>query len=238
MLPIRLHVWNWQAIYKWNIMYELHTMPAHLSLLCLAAFVGIALISSTLDSSTGSSPAVSALNPISALGAAALGLSLVQIHIYVTPIKRAIQVLWALGVLGGCYLAITHPEQPLPLLVAHQPWSVWFVGPAAAAVTGVAIKEGLCYGKPEAAALALLLPVLCLSHLSGIVPEGFQGALLVAVCGVSCVFAGRKYSQAIKDDIGDKSVFMFRKLPEAEQQRLLQHSTLIHRQQQQQQVQE
>ena len=30
------------------------------------------------------------------------------------------------------------------------------------------------------------------------------------------VFAGRKYTQAVKDDIGDKSVFIFNQLTEAE----------------------
>ncbi|GJN22656.1 hypothetical protein PR202_gb10244 [Eleusine coracana subsp. coracana] len=39
------------------------------------------------------------------------GLSLVLIHIYVTPIKRFLQALWALGVVGsvGTYLAAAQP---------------------------------------------------------------------------------------------------------------------------------
>ena len=45
-------------------------------------------------------------------------------------------------------------------------------------------------------------------HLSGIVPEGPEKALLAAFVATSLLFAGRKYTQAIKDDIGDKSVFM------------------------------
>lgn len=81
----------------------------------------------------------------------------------------------------------------------------------AAPAAGVAIKEGICYGKSEAAGLAVLLPLLCLSHLSGLAPAEVEQTLLVAVCGVAAVFAGRKYSQAIKDDIGDKSVFMYMK---------------------------
>ena len=44
-------------------------------------------------------------------------------------------------------------------------------------------------------------------HLSGLVPEGPERALLAAFVGTSLLFAGRKYTQAIKDDIGDKSVF-------------------------------
>lgn len=53
-----------------------------------------------------------------------------------------LQALWLLGVLGALYVASQQPGQPLPLVVAAQPWTIWFVGPAAAAVTGVAIKEG------------------------------------------------------------------------------------------------
>ena len=35
------------------------------------------------------------------------------------------------------------------------------------------------------------------------------------------VFAARKYTQPVKDDIGDKSVFQFQALPEDEQERRL-----------------
>lgn len=44
-------------------------------------------------------------------------------------------------------------------------------------------------------------------HLSGLVPEGPEKALLAAYVSTTLLFAGRKYTQAIKDDIGDKSVF-------------------------------
>jgi hypothetical protein len=36
-----------------------------------------------------------------------------------------VQALWALGVTGALYLLLAHPELPLPLLMAQQPWSVW-----------------------------------------------------------------------------------------------------------------
>jgi len=49
--------------------------------------------------------------------------------------------------------------------------------------------------------------VAAAGHLSGILPEGPEKALLVAFVATSLLFAGRKYTQAIKDDIGDKSVF-------------------------------
>jgi uncharacterized integral membrane protein len=83
---------------------------------------------------------------------------------------------------------------------------------------GVAIKEGICYGKAEAAGLAVALPLLCLAHLSGRAPEQLEQLLLLSVCGIAAVFAARKYTQPIKDDIGDKSVFMYMKHMSQQQQ--------------------
>ena len=40
-----------------------------------------------------------------------------------------------------------------------------------------------------------------------LVAPQLQAALLAGVCGAGCVFAGRKYVQPVKDDIGDKSIF-------------------------------
>jgi uncharacterized integral membrane protein len=39
------------------------------------------------------------------------------------------------------------------------------------------------------------------------VPAQLQAVLLAGVCGAGSVFAARKYTQPVKDDIGDKSVF-------------------------------
>ena len=46
-------------------------------------------------------------------------------------------------------------------------------------------------------------------------------ALLLAFNVLVLIFAARKYTQPVKDDIGDKSVFLFQALPEAEQERQL-----------------
>lgn len=82
---------------------------------------------------------------------------------------------------------------------------------------GVAIKEGICYGKAEAAGLAMALPLLCLAHLSGLVPAELEQLLLFSVCGLGLVFGARKYTQPIKDDIGDKSVFLHMKQVQSQQ---------------------
>ncbi len=86
-----------------------------------------------------------------------------------------------------------------------------------AALTGVAFKEGMCYGKPECAALFFLIPVTLLGHLSGVIGEGGEKGLLVTWCALIAIFASRKYTQAVKDDIGDKSVFIWNAMTEVEQ---------------------
>jgi hypothetical protein len=56
---------------------------------------------------------------------------------------------------------------------------------------------------------------------SGVMDERVQLSLLAAWMALFALFASRKFSQPIKDDIGDKSVFIFNALPEDEQQALL-----------------
>lgn len=70
-------------------------------------------------------------------------------------------------------------------------------------------QEGMCYGKPESVMLFFVVPVMCLAHLSGRCPEGVEVGLVATTAGLLAVFAGRKWVQPIKDDIGDKSVFMY-----------------------------
>lgn len=50
--------------------------------------------------------------------------------------------------------------------------------------------------------------LLITGHLTGLLPEAAEQLLLAAFVGTSLLFAARKYTQPIKDDIGDKSVFM------------------------------
>ena len=67
----------------------------------------------------------------------------------------------------------------------------------------------MCYGKFEAAALFFVVPSLLLGHMFGFLPPEGERGLVAAFCLLASVFAARKYTQPIKDDIGDKSVFTF-----------------------------
>lgn len=78
--------------------------------------------------------------------------------------------------------------------------------------------QGFCYGKFEAFLLSLVLPVFLLGHLSGLLPETAERGFAVLASALLTVFAARKYTQPVKDDIGDGSVFNFMKLSPEEQE--------------------
>ncbi|KAL7135229.1 hypothetical protein ABFS83_11G079300 [Erythranthe nasuta] len=158
------------------------------------------------------------------VGACGLGVSLFLIHIYVTEIKRTLQGLWLIGGLGSlaAYSALAQPAgKSLVEYVVLNPAAVWLVGPLFAALTGLVFKEGLCYGKLEAGILTFIIPSVLLGHLSGLMDEGTKLSLLGVWMALFVVFAGRKFTQPIKDDIGDKSVFIFKALPEKEKAALI-----------------
>lgn len=169
------------------------------------------------------------LDLLYAIGSCGLGLSLFLIHIYVTEIKRALQALWFLGALGSLatYSTLAQPAgKNLVQYVIENPIAVWFVGPLFAALTGLVFKEGLCYGKLEAGLLTFVIPSLLLGHLTGIMDDGVKITLLSTWLALFVVFAGRKFTQPIKDDIGDKSVFIFNDLPEEEKAALIERLEL------------
>ncbi|KAI3929719.1 hypothetical protein MKX01_025887 [Papaver californicum] len=164
------------------------------------------------------------LDVLYALGAGGLGLSLFLIHIYVTEIKRTLQALWAIGVLGSLAASLRLAEpvgESLPQYVVDHSIAVWFIGPLFAALTGLVFKEGLCYGKLEAGVLTFVIPSVLLGHLTGLMDDGLKFSLLGMWMVLFGIFAARKFTQPIKDDIGDKSVFIFNALPEKEKKDLL-----------------
>lgn len=221
---------------------------AYRASLCVsaAAFAACVLGSGGLaggfDAAGSSSPPplpAPVVDALAATSAAALGAALTLVHVYVTPLKRLLQVLWAVGCAGAVAVAAGHgvlsedastsevalsASSSIAAAVASDPGSIWLVGPAAAAATGLAFKEGICFGKLEAALLFLAIPSLCLFHLFAPavgVPEAFIVPLerlgSVMVSTFALVFAFSKLSQPEAEDIGDKSVFTFRKLKPEEQ---------------------
>jgi uncharacterized integral membrane protein len=106
------------------------------------------------------------LNLFYTIGAGGLGLSLFLIHIYVTEIKRTLQALWALGVVGSLatytFLALPSGENLIQYVI-HNPSAVWFIGPLFASLTGLVFKEGNIAVNLNCKHL-LLLFFFCLIH--------------------------------------------------------------------------
>ena len=163
-------------------------------------------------------------NTVCAIGALGLGVALVQVHIYVNPLKRMLQLFWLAGVIGSGIAAFAWAAPSHLSLIQYtmeNATTVWLVGPLFAALTGLTFKEGLCYGKAEAFLLTCLIPVFLLGHLSGLASPDVEHSIDGAIGILLLVFAARKYTQPIKDDIGDGSVFEFQKMSPEEQQNLL-----------------
>ena len=134
-------------------------------------------------------------------GAVGLGGALGLVHMYAADIKRVILALYALGVVGSVVakLALVGDwETPLPVWVGEHPAAIWLIGPLFASMTGLAIKEGLCYGKAEAALIAVLTPTILLGHLTGLVGDGAATTLLAIWAGCVVTFGARKWTQPVE----------------------------------------
>lgn len=155
----------------------------------------------------GSTPVVlSTLTVLYAGFSVALAISLLTIHIYLAPLHRALQVFLGIGSVVAIALAFAHPE-PLALTIYSYPITLLGIGFTFAALTGIFFKEAFCFNRLETKLLTPLVPALLLGHLLGILSVGWEQALLVVWAMLFFVFALRKLTQPIPDDIGDKSVF-------------------------------
>ena len=141
--------------------------------------------------------------------AAALGLALQWIHIYLRPLHRALQLFWLLGCLGWAgLLLIAGPAETLSTL-REQPLWILAIGPLFAALAGIGFKEFFCFQRPEAIGLTLLLPAALLGHLLGLINAPLCLALLESAALLLVLLALRKFGMEAAADVGDKSVFAY-----------------------------
>jgi len=149
-----------------------------------------------------------AISPLYSGFSLGLGVSLLTIHIYMRSLHRLLQGCWGLGAVAG-FVVAHHWDLPLIETVYHHPATLWGVGFTFVALTGLFVKEAVCFNRLEAKLLAPLVPVVLLGHLTGLVPGAIEQGLLVAWAGLFVLFAARKLTQAVPADIGDKSVFAY-----------------------------
>ena len=136
-----------------------------------------------------------------------IGLALKWIHIYLRPLHRALQILWAMGCLGLGLLLINFGGHNLLSSLSSKPISTLAIGPLFAALTGIGFKEFFCFRRLEAIGLTILIPLALLGHLIGILQSDFVMALLICSAILLLVLAIRKFGMDAAADVGDKSVF-------------------------------
>ena len=141
--------------------------------------------------------------------AAALGLSLQWIHIYLRPLHRALQLFWLLGCLGWAGLLLSAGPSEALATLRDQPLWILAIGPLFAALAGIGFKEFFCFQRPEAIGLTLLLPAALLGHLVGLINGPLCLALLESAALLLVLLALRKFGMEAAADVGDKSVFAY-----------------------------
>ncbi len=141
--------------------------------------------------------------------AISLGLALKWIHIYLRPLHKALQILWAIGCIGiGMLLLSLGSEKLLTSLASDPVWTI-AIGPLFAALTGLGFKEFFCFHRPEAIGLTLLVPLALLGHIAGLLNGTIVMVLLSSSALLLLVLAIRKFGMDPAADIGDKSVFEY-----------------------------
>lgn len=141
--------------------------------------------------------------------AVALGIALGKIHIYLKILHRTLQIFWLIGCSSALVFVAIAAQNHLPfaLYIYQNPLTIMGIGFTFAALTGIFFKEAFCFDRLETKLLVAIVPTLLLGHLLGILAISVEKSLLVAWAGLFMVFAGRKFTQDIPSDIGDKSVF-------------------------------
>ncbi len=140
-----------------------------------------------------------------------LGLALNWIHIYLRPLHKALQFLWAIGSIGSFYLLVTLGSDAFLSNLVINPGLILIVGPLFAALTGVGFKEFFCFRRPEAIGLTILVPIALLGHLSTLLNGSTVMILLLLSSLLLVILSLRKFGMNAADDVGDKSVFDFLK---------------------------
>lgn len=143
-----------------------------------------------------------------------LGVSLLTIHIYLRPLHRLLQLFWLIGFLASLEV-LTQTTTPLVVEIYTHPDRLWSIGCLFAALTGIAFKEAFCFDRAETKFLTPIIPITIVGHMTGLLSVTSEKLLLGMWAVLLLMFAGRKLTQAIPDDIGDKSVFDHLNDPEA-----------------------
>ncbi len=138
-----------------------------------------------------------------------LGLALKWIHIYLIPLHKTLQLLWAIGCLGCGIMALNLGPQEILSSLHNEPKWIFIIGPLFASMTGVGFKEFFCFGRTEAIGVTLLVPIALLGHLTKFLGNSIVLTLLTFSSILLIVLALRKFGMDPAADVGDKSIFTY-----------------------------
>ena len=138
----------------------------------------------------------------------AFGVALKNIHIYMKPLHKTLNFLYAAGLAGALgLLASPVTEHAIVSQTYQHPTLLLAIGWQFVALTGVFIKEAFCFGRLEALALIALTPILTGGHFLGVLGPDLEKAGALTYVLFFLIFCSRKIVQDVVDDLGDMSVF-------------------------------
>lgn len=186
---------------------------------CLLACAGTSAAAIALALTVGLDAPPRLYDALALLSSIAFGGALQTIHIYARPLHTALKALWALGLAGGITLAISPLTATVQadgvaaagvMLSAYQhPALLLAFGWQFVALTGLFIKEAVCFGRTEALLLIALVPILSGGHFLNVLPMQTEQSGAILFSSLFLLFALRKFTQPATDDIGDMSVFQY-----------------------------
>lgn len=142
---------------------------------------------------------------------AALGGSLLTIHIYLKPLHQLLKLLWAIGTVSAIVIPLVEQRSLMAILYPTYSLPMIGVGCVFIALTGLFVKEAFCFNQLESKVLTAIVPVVLIGHWTGWMPESTQLGFLWVWAITFSWFALRKAFQSIPPDIGDKTVFAYLK---------------------------
>jgi uncharacterized integral membrane protein len=138
--------------------------------------------------------------------AAAIGLCVFFIHLYVRAFKKFLIGLYLFSLLClGVLFVIGRGSLADGLVqVSYGPL---FLLPLSGCLGFVTAKEAFCFQLVEGYVLALLMPLFLLLAAGGLLPGRSAAICLILIAGLLVLFTLRKVFQPLAYDIGDKSAY-------------------------------
>jgi uncharacterized integral membrane protein len=137
---------------------------------------------------------------------AAVGISVLSIHLYVRKLKTWLMMLYFIS-LGGLLILLAIGKGSLAGAISHEPYSLLLMLPLSGCLGFITAKEAFCFKLSEGYLIAMIMP-LYLLLVSGSILKGAGAAYgLVLIAAMLVAFTLRKVFMPIAWDIGDKSAY-------------------------------